>query len=93
MDYSGGNLTTVGADLRNCLGNELDSPFIFLWNVTEKTSFDQAIKRLLHGPYDDPFLPLEEAAGMDAMTFYESFKTPGNTSCIVTPKSLWPGGQ
>jgi len=93
MDYSGGDLTTVGENLRNCLGDDLDSPFIILWNVTEKTSFDQVIKPLLHGPYDDPFLPLEEAAGMDAKTFYESFRTPGNNACIVTPKNLWPGGQ
>jgi hypothetical protein len=93
MDYSGGNLTTVGADLRNCLGSELDSPFIFLWDVSEKMSFDQAIKGLLNESYDDPFLPLEEAAGMDAKTFYESFRTPGNNACIVTPKNLWPGGQ
>jgi hypothetical protein len=93
MDYSGGNLTTVGDDLRNCLGNDLDSPFILLWNSTEKLSFDQAIARLLHEPYDDPFLPLEEAAGMDVKTFYENFKDPKSTACLVTPKRLWPGGQ
>lgn len=35
------------------------------------------------------YLPLEEATGMNVMTFYEIFKDPGNVTCLETSAELW----
>lgn len=35
-------------------------------------------------------LPLEEAAGMDAETFYETFKEADTAACLESPAAIWP---
>jgi hypothetical protein len=36
------------------------------------------------------YLPLEDATLLSPETFYETYQAPQNTSCLETPKELWP---
>lgn len=89
LEYSGGNLNTVGDNLQNCFDN-LYSPFIFIWSVDEPITVDEAIdKYLIQQPMPYP-VPLDKATSMNIFTFYEIYKNPDNTSCLETPLELWP---
>jgi hypothetical protein len=91
VEYSTGNpLKEVEGNLQNCLMKEMDSPFLHLWSPeTQNLSFQEAKKFIdttnLPGPK-----PLVEAAGMDAKTFYETFKNPETDVCLETSKNIWP---
>lgn len=39
--------------------------------------------------FNREYLSLEEATGMEVMTFYETFKDSDNTTCLETPANLW----
>ncbi len=43
--------------------------------------------------WNEKHLQIEEATGMSVTEFYELFKKPGNTTCLVTPKDLWDEQQ
>src|SRR6185436_10642432 len=89
LEYSGGDLNTVGDKLQNCF-DDLYSPFVFIWSTDEPITAEQAIdKYLIQQPMPYP-VPLDKATGMDVATFYETFKNPDNTTCLETPLELWP---
>lgn len=90
LSYSGGDAKNIGDTVQNCF-EDLDSPFVFIWFAEdEPLTSQEAINKYLKlqsMPYP---ISLEEAAGMDMNTFYETFKDPNSTNCLVTPAELWP---
>lgn len=60
-----------------------------LWSPDLNLTFEQIKSGSSAIGADRDYLPLEEATGMDATTFYETFKNPDNTTCLETPASLW----
>lgn len=63
--------------------------FLSLWDPSmEELTFDVLKSRT--SAFNVDFISLEEATGMDVITFYETFKNPGNSTCLETPAHLWP---
>lgn len=75
--------------IKNCHMNDMDSPFIHLWSLSENLPFQEAKKFLDTENLPEP-KPLFDATGMDVKTFYEAFKNSDATVCLGTPKDLWP---
>ena len=79
----------VGENLQNCLISKMDSPFLHLWSVeTQYLSFQEAKKFIDTTNLPEP-KSLLEATGMDAKSFYETFKNSETDACLETPKNLW----
>ncbi len=90
LEYGTGMpLEEDGGKIKNCHLNDMDSPFIHLWSLSESLSFQEAKKFLDTENLPEP-KPLFDATGMDVKTFYETFKTPDATVCLETPNDLWP---
>ncbi len=91
VEYSTGEpLKEIDGKLRNCLINEMDSPFLHLWSPeTQALSFPEAKKFIDTTNLPEP-KSLLEATGMDVETFYETFRNPETNVCLETPKNLWP---
>lgn len=89
LEYSGGTPNTVGEKIQNCFDN-LYSPFIYIWSSDTPMTSREAIDALLNTQSMPYPIPLDEATGMDVITFYEAFKSPNSTTCLETPAELWP---
>lgn len=88
LEYSGGVTKNIGDTVQNCF-EELDSPFVYIWSTgDEPLTAEEAIEKYFRQPMAYP-VDLEKAAGVDINTFYEKFKTPSNTNCLVMPSELW----
>ncbi len=89
LEYSGGDPNTMGDKIQNCF-DDMYSPFVYIWSSDTPMTSTEAIDKFLdtqNMPYP---LPLDKAAGMDVVTFYETFKNPDNATCLETPSELWP---
>jgi hypothetical protein len=63
---------------------------MFLWASGADKTFEEWRYETPWGYYNDYYLPLKDATGMDVMEFYETFKEPGTRICIQTPVEIWP---
>lgn len=61
--------------------------FLSLWSPDLDLTFKQVTEGT--SALDRDYLSLEEATEMDVATFYETFKSPDNTTCLETPVELW----
>jgi len=61
-------------------------PTIILWAPENKVTFNEALNWV---DPDAHYLLLEEAAGMNVKTFYETFKNLETSTCLKTPVELW----
>jgi hypothetical protein len=89
MEYGGGDLIDQGDRLQNCLDNNVNSPFIYLWSPDNQMDFDEAKERFLDTENFPEPVPLQEATGMSVDNFYSNMITAGKV-CIETPKAIWP---
>lgn len=90
VEYGTGHpLEEVNGNIRNCSINKMGSPFLHLWSPeTDKLSFQEAKIFIDTMSLPEP-KTLLEATGMDAKTFFETFKNPETNVCIETPRELW----
>lgn len=89
LEYSGGDLNTIDEKLVNCF-EDLYSPFVYIWSPDKPITSTEAIDTYLNieaMPYP---IPLEDATGMDVITFYEAFRNAENPACLETPRDIWP---
>ena len=89
MEYSGGDGMDLGESLRNCLGDSVDSPFMYLWSPDNRMTFTEAKARFLDTENLPEPVSLQEATGMSVEDFYSNIINTGKV-CIETPKALWP---
>lgn len=89
LEYSGGSPNIVGENIQNCF-DDMYSPFIYMWSSDIPMKPDEVFENkldIVNMPYP---VPLEKAANMDVITFYETFKNPDNATCLETPLEFWP---
>jgi hypothetical protein len=89
MEYSGGNPNENGDKVQNCF-EDMYSPFVYIWSSKTPLTSTEAIDKFLDTtnlPYP---VPLKEATGVSINEFYETYKTPSHTTCLETPRKLWP---
>ena len=60
-----------------------------LWSPDLNLTFEQIKRGSSAIGADRDYLSLEEATGMNVMSFYETFKNPENITCLETPANLW----
>jgi hypothetical protein len=77
----------VGDTVRGCRLEYPPTQF-GLWSPVQKISFNEEIAEL--GLDMVLFRRLEEATDMDVQTFYENYLQPNSSTCIETPRNLWP---
>jgi hypothetical protein len=77
-----------GDKVRGCL-DQAFRPALGLWSPELQVTFYQAADMFMWDREEWAYLPLEEATGMDAETFFKVFSDPNNTSCLETPANLW----
>ena len=58
-----------------------------LWSPAQNITLEGVISGF--AVFNRDFLPLEESTEINAVTFYEVFKVPDNTTCLETPANLW----
>lgn len=75
------------------LGCQMDNPFVTysLWDPNLEMSLQEVAKYFEKSFHSS--LSLEEATNMDVEAFYKLYTSPGNATCIETPKNLWPPQQ
>lgn len=62
---------------------------LFLWIPGKYTAFPTIVREGRLGQEASSYLPLEEATGMDIVTFYNSYKEPEGEKCLLTPADIW----
>lgn len=77
-----------GEDVRGCPQEDPVS-ILKLWDPDMNLTFELIKSGSSSIGADRDYVALEEATGMDAVTFYETFKNPDNTLCLETPANLW----
>lgn len=89
--YDNVDAEIIGNQVRKCFREE-NLRDLALWSPEMVVDFEQAMQQTVNIKFRDgfPLLSLEEATGMDTLTFYEKFKSP-TSSCLETPANLWPG--
>jgi hypothetical protein len=63
-----------------------------LWSPEHEMTFMEAAREFRLNPDEKGFLmlPIEEATEMSVEDFYQTYKEPNSSTCIETPKELWP---
>lgn len=82
----------AGKYVRGCQMEAPASKF-GLWSPSQEMTYAEAAEYFRFHSVGDPgilYLPIEEAAGMDVKSFYETYKEPGSRKCLETPRGLWP---
>jgi len=81
----------LGEQIRGC-PQQKPALVLSLWSPETQLTFDEATSQTIDIRNEDwwPYRPLQEATGIDVMTFYETFKKADNTRCLETPADLWP---
>lgn len=76
-------------NVRICF-EEANPPFLYLWAPNHPMTFEDAIVNLRVLIEDiPPFISINEAL-INPIEFVESLDQPKESSCVETPKELWP---
>lgn len=86
----------IGADKEGdevvaCLNYYLSANLV-VWPPNDHLTFEQATSNTIQSGIfaQQGYIELNEAAGIDASSFYEIFSDTDNQECIRTPAALWP---
>jgi hypothetical protein len=62
---------------------------LFLWVPGKYTAFPIIVREGRFGQEASSYLPLQEATGMDVVTFYNNYKEAEAENCVSTPADIW----